>query len=356
MRLLLLGVLVGSLAYNSWKSHSLVHVIWAPLSVRLSPMLLGVSRAQTAPSQAVGLPEQPTAGGNTHVKAVKIKVRKGPASEGEQKVRLAIRRHQVTPNNSTLRTADAESSFAAEASKVDSLQAATQLEALDSRTADGSGYDTVKQGPSVGEALDGTASQVSINTEEVAGFWEHGSDSVEGIIRKGRGGAKLPVQGAIRKAADVPVAPAGQSCESWLSQADAHTYERDFQRQPITVLEPSGLGADLPDCTVPCKIVGNSFGQNNEGMAAYDAHFGDSSKGQGLSVLRNMESMTNYPNLAVESAHADGYDIVMTTRLDSDVPASYLSWAGVVMTALPTSEMASVTHALPVCQHTCSVQ
>ena len=341
VRLLILGVLVVSLAYNLWRSHSLVHVIWASLSVRLSPLLpavLGASRSQTASSQAVGLSEQPTPGGNTRVKEIKIRVRKGPASEGQQKVRLAIRRHQVTPSTLAYESADPRLSYAAEASKVNFPQAATRLEALSSRTADGSGYDTVEQGLPVGQALDGTAYQGSVDGEKVAGFWQLGSNSAAGVIPKGSGGTKLPVQGAIRKATDVPIAPAGQRCESWLLQADAYTYERDFQRQPITVLEPLGHSVDLADCAVPCKIIGNSFSQNNEGMVAYDAHFGDSSKGEGLSVLRNMESMTNYPNLAVERAHADGYDIVMTTRLDSDVPASYLSWAGVLLMALPARQ------------------
>ncbi|BDA42419.1 Putative fucosyltransferase-like protein [Coccomyxa sp. Obi] len=322
VRLLLLGVLVVSLAYNSWRSHSLVHIIWAPLSVRLSPVLLGARTSQTASAQTLGLLEQPTAGGNTHVK---IKVTKGPATEGKQKVRLAIRRHQVSPSALTLQTANSQSSYAAEASKIESLQAATQVEASGSRTADSSGYDKIKQELLVGQALDGTASQDSRSAQEIAGYWQLGSDNVAGIVPKGE--AKLPVQGAIRRAAGVPIAPAGQSCESWLSQADAHTDGRDFQRQPITVLEASGRDADLADCAIPCKIVGNSLRQNKEGTVVYDAHFGDSSKGEGLSVLRNMESMTNYPELAVERAHANGYDIVMTTRLDSDVPASYLSWA-----------------------------
>ena len=207
VRLLILGVLVVSLAYNLWRSHSLVHVIWASLSVRLSPLLpavLGASRSQTASSQAVGLSEQPTPGGNTRVKEIKIKVRKGPASEGKQKVRLAIRTHQVKPYE----PADPQLSYAAEASKINFPQAATRLEALSSRTADGSGYDTVEQGLPVGQALDGTAYQGSIDGEKVAGFWQLGSNSAAGVIPKGSGGTKLPVQGAIRKAADVPIAPA----------------------------------------------------------------------------------------------------------------------------------------------------
>lgn len=55
-------------------------------------------------------------------------------------------------------------------------------------------------------------------------------------------------------------------------------------------------------------------------------------KGQnpGLSVLMNMESVSNYPPLATDRAHADGWDVVMTTDLDSDVPQTYLSWTGMV--------------------------
>ncbi len=46
------------------------------------------------------------------------------------------------------------------------------------------------------------------------------------------------------------------------------------------------------------------------------------------SVLQNMESVSNYPSLDVRRAHAAGYDVVMTTSLDSDVPSTYLSWTG----------------------------
>jgi hypothetical protein len=48
----------------------------------------------------------------------------------------------------------------------------------------------------------------------------------------------------------------------------------------------------------------------------------------GASVLINMESVSNYPSLNVSRAHADGYDVVMTTSLDSDVPSTYFSWTG----------------------------
>jgi glycoprotein 3-alpha-L-fucosyltransferase len=40
-----------------------------------------------------------------------------------------------------------------------------------------------------------------------------------------------------------------------------------------------------------------------------------------------MESVAYYPGLAQDAAHSNGYDIVATYELDSDVPLPYFSWA-----------------------------
>ena len=40
-----------------------------------------------------------------------------------------------------------------------------------------------------------------------------------------------------------------------------------------------------------------------------------------------MESVGNYPNLVIETAHSSGYEIVATYQMDSDVPLPYFSWA-----------------------------
>jgi glycoprotein 3-alpha-L-fucosyltransferase len=44
-------------------------------------------------------------------------------------------------------------------------------------------------------------------------------------------------------------------------------------------------------------------------------------------ALRTMESAVYYPHTKVETAHDNGIQVVMTPRLDSDVPVGYFSWA-----------------------------
>ena len=127
-----------------------------------------------------------------------------------------------------------------------------------------------------------------------------------------------------------PLPPPGQTCEAWLAAAD-HVPGRDFAEQPITVLTAAG-DETLEGCAVPCRMTTGQTNLTVEGgtAPAYDAHFGVSQIGApaGLAVLRNMESVTNYQHLDTARAHAAGKHVVMTTHLDSDVPAGYLSWAG----------------------------
>jgi hypothetical protein len=48
----------------------------------------------------------------------------------------------------------------------------------------------------------------------------------------------------------------------------------------------------------------------------------------GLVVLRNVESFTNYPSVATHQAKAAGVDVVSNFHLNSDVPHVYFSWSG----------------------------
>ncbi len=40
-----------------------------------------------------------------------------------------------------------------------------------------------------------------------------------------------------------------------------------------------------------------------------------------------MESFTNYPDTELEVAHSQGYEIVMTPRLDAEVSCVYFGWS-----------------------------
>ena len=139
-------------------------------------------------------------------------------------------------------------------------------------------------------------------------------------------------------AGDAPLPPPRQTCESWLAAADRLPGGRDFAQQPVTVLTGTG-DETLEGCAVPCRMTTSatnlSLPVGGESVPAYDAHFGVSKRGAaaGLEVVRSMESVTNYPHLDAARAHAAGKDVVMTTHLDSDVPAGYLSWAGVPLPA-----------------------
>lgn len=91
----------------------------------------------------------------------------------------------------------------------------------------------------------------------------------------------------------------------------------------------------LAGCGVPCvHTAENSWlvAETLEGPApAYDAHPGPATGKPdyyGLTYHRHMESVTNFPERAIDNLHASGVDIVMSPQLSSDVPAGYLSWAG----------------------------
>ena len=103
----------------------------------------------------------------------------------------------------------------------------------------------------------------------------------------------------------------------------------------MTVLQFSGEPDEvMTGCDVPCVFTtqnSSRTAQTPEGpLPVYDAHPGYLQQGphSGLSYFRHMESVTNFPDRAIDSMHASGIQVVMSPQLSSDVPAGYLSWAG----------------------------
>lgn len=100
---------------------------------------------------------------------------------------------------------------------------------------------------------------------------------------------------------------------------------RNFSSMPISI--GSAHPNEMDKCSVPCvsyplvDSAGTELGHDFE---------------LGKNVLRSMESPVYYPNLKYSRAKSDhgynlnnnnNYKVVMTTALDSDVPAGYFSWA-----------------------------
>lgn len=313
-RLLLVILLVAFLLYSSWRSHSLAHLVWARLNTRVSQGLLDAADVRIMSTQTAFLPGQPT---DTKVK-ITVRERKGLAVERPRKVRLAISMHSVEAD--------------------DLGQGRTAVKSESAGPQEGTEIGNVGQLVDESSTLMQLRAPVTDSLNSAASQQDRGSPQEAGATEKLSSGTATAHDGRPRRshrprpAQPLPVAPAGRSCESWLAEADARSYQRDFQRDPVRVLGTHD--AELAGCAVPCKLESAAA---SAAMAAaggrYDAHFGRSAElpGMGLAVLRSMESATNYPDLDVDRAHADGYDIVMTTRLDSDVPASYLSWAGALL-------------------------
>ena len=141
-------------------------------------------------------------------------------------------------------------------------------------------------------------------------------------------------------------------------------YSRNFAQEPVAVLastfEPE---EEMAGCDVPCVFTRQNSSrsvQTPEGLVpAYDAHQGNQQgEHDGLPYFRHMESVSNFPDRAIDNMHASGVQIVMSPQLSSDVPAGYLSWAG-KMPATPThacpESNAAVScviyHAALNCQH-----
>ncbi|KAK4783950.1 hypothetical protein SAY86_018318 [Trapa natans] len=108
------------------------------------------------------------------------------------------------------------------------------------------------------------------------------------------------------------------SCEEWLQREDMVVYSRDFNKDPIRVADSE---KEWKACSVGCRFVSSSEKKKP------DAGFGISQPVGTASVLRSMESAEYYIENNVAQARRNGYDIVMTTSLSSDVPVGYFSWA-----------------------------
>lgn len=148
-------------------------------------------------------------------------------------------------------------------------------------------------------------------------------NAVEGKDTKKEGATQKNKEGSkeIQNSGQIPQPPAGQTCRAFLEEADIVKYERDFNTKPIKIRR--GAGA-RDDCPVPCHFIGGEA----DYVDAYD-HGSRSEKDSAtrpLRITRNMESATNYPSIELERAHANGYDIVQTTDLRSEVPVPYFSW------------------------------
>lgn len=119
----------------------------------------------------------------------------------------------------------------------------------------------------------------------------------------------------------IPQPPAGQTCSAFLEEADTVKYERDFNTKPVKIRRGAG---SRNDCPVACQFVGNEA----DYLDGYDqgSRAETDSPTRPLRIIRNMESATNYPSIELERAHANGYDIVQTTDLRSEVPVPYFSW------------------------------
>ncbi|XP_022922699.1 glycoprotein 3-alpha-L-fucosyltransferase A-like [Cucurbita moschata] len=108
-----------------------------------------------------------------------------------------------------------------------------------------------------------------------------------------------------------------RTCEEWLEKEDAVTYSRDFQKKPILV---SGFDEGRKSCAVGCEFEVHP-------SKDWDAAFGLNRQSGKPSIIRSMESSLYYPDNNIAQARRNGYSIVMTTSLSSDVPVGYFSWA-----------------------------
>ncbi|CAK9318064.1 unnamed protein product [Citrullus colocynthis] len=106
-------------------------------------------------------------------------------------------------------------------------------------------------------------------------------------------------------------------CEEWLEKEDAVTYSRDFQKEPILV---SGSDEGQKSCAIGCEFQASPSKDP-------DAAFGLNHEGGMPSIIRSMESSLYYADNNIAQARRNGYSIVMTTSLSSDVPVGYFSWA-----------------------------
>lgn len=111
-------------------------------------------------------------------------------------------------------------------------------------------------------------------------------------------------------------------CVLELLAADKINYQRDYTQKPIWIQDPSWTRS-MPGCAVGCNYASKPKQSYTDAIVTNNPA---STSNKGYSVLRNMESVTNYPQIDVHKARARGYDIVMNTHLNSDVPVGYFSW------------------------------
>lgn len=100
---------------------------------------------------------------------------------------------------------------------------------------------------------------------------------------------------------------------------------RDFKQDPVLIItvgeSPSSrkpVKANQHDaCPVPCEYIGHT--RENELIS------------DGYLLIQGQKrcAYQKTAHLTMENVQAAGYDLLMDTRLDSDVPAGYYSWVGV---------------------------
>ncbi|BBN09342.1 hypothetical protein MPTK1_4g19010 [Marchantia polymorpha subsp. ruderalis] len=117
-----------------------------------------------------------------------------------------------------------------------------------------------------------------------------------------------------------------ESCEEWLEKNDFLGYGRNFSKSPIHVA--FGENQVWDSCAVGCKFrstVSESF--RPDGVLRAASGLPSWMEKESCHILRSMESSSYYPENDLTSARKRGYDVVMTTSLESEVPVGYFSWA-----------------------------
>ena len=332
----MLTVLVACIVVNSWRSHSLVPQSLAPIRIRLTTALH--NSADESDQAAAGDSAVPGAD-DAHAKSIRIRAKHGVnSSSGQPRLKLTIKKAKkiirgswshIQRNQSALVIQQHQQTQSRPSEVSGSERAQPRGYSLGTTPAI-EGLENMKQGSSAGQAASGAVRLTQEKGELGVGVEKEQKLSLTAGESANETGEQWSIteggqrsKGAQSAVVAAPQPPEGVSCEAWLKEADTLTGGRDFEAFPITVMDRART--DNAGCDVPCKF----RPAGTEPGIKFDAGFGrDKSVHGGAMVLINMESTSNYPMLDVDTAHADGWDIVMTTRLDSDVPAGYLSWAG----------------------------
>jgi hypothetical protein len=300
IRWLLLTVLAGCMVYNTLRSHTLMGLPMAHLHAKLRVTTRSRSSSTSMPGREIAAQ---ITGENSQMKSVRVKVKRSVSTDAHPK----LRSFQIDMLDNSIGTSQATD---------DALGTTEQSKA---------GLTLV--GAFQGIDWDAPYKRLPDSTSVAAHPATQSRESAEGVSDSA---AAQPVITPVRTAVPAPLPPQGQSCEGWLREADAREGGRDFQASPVTV--SNMIPRDMEGCAVPCRMVMVHDGKSDAALRM------SRDNKDGKSVLLNMESASNYPDLNVDRAHKNGYDIVMTTSLNSDVPAGYLSWAGDDTASLPTSD------------------